>query len=284
MSRILLFLLVFFHTVFASAPQTCGLTKECPDGLACIGAIGTSNNGICVMTGPQIVLCKTVNYFDNKLASVFAIFAVVMIGIAFFLGKISWGMIVSVIIGIGLIKGSTSIIKKITNENDGYCSSTVFEYSALSSQNNSSCFQGIASKLNTNKIYNQSASYSGSDICKEPLSCYKKKCSGSVSGTQYMIINGNHTGSVFSNNYETFIPEAVTGIKVTNCNATQYAQRGQQNATQCTEVDASCSDYTVTSFRDYFYCRNTCINTTFIDNYAGGTYKTCAEVASANAK
>jgi type IV secretory pathway VirB2 component (pilin) len=272
LSSILIFSLSLFFSsgTIANEAQQCGFTQPCPDGLACVGAIGANNNGICVMTGPQIVLCKTVKYFDKKLASVFAIFAVVMIGIAFFLGKISWGMIVSVIIGIGIIKGATTIIKKVSGQNEGYCESGVTDYSALN------CTAGstdISSKLNTNKVYNLQPT----NGCNVPLTCYKKTCSNaSISGTYYIIINDTHTNALYSSGSPIFVPESTTSINVTTCTMTDYTNPEKT----CTKTSVSCTDFTQTSTKDYFYCNNSCTNVKFSDSYNGGTYTSCAQVAA----
>ena len=287
LSSIFIFLLSFLFSsgTIANQAQQCGFTQPCPDGLACVGAIGANNNGICVMTGPQIVLCKTVKYFDKKLASIFAIFAVVMIGIAFFLGKISWGMIVSVIIGIGIIKGATTIIKKVSGQDEGYCESAVTDYSAITNSGSSSCFTDISSKLNTNKVYNLQQIYtvsSAQNICKDPLTCYKKTCNNtSISGTYYIIINDAHTSTLYSSGSQIFIPESTTNINVTTCTRADY--ENPEKTASCAKINISCTDFTQTSTKDYFYCNNTCIGTKFADSYNGGTYTSCAQVASANA-
>jgi type IV secretory pathway VirB2 component (pilin) len=274
LSRVILTFFVFLitGTVHANQLQTCSVATPCPDGLACVGAIG-EGSGVCVMTGPQIVLCKIVDYFDKKLATVFAIFAVVMIGVAFFLGKISWGMIISVILGIGIIKGSTSIIKKVSGEDEGYCSSTVLDYSDIIGTD---CVSDEDVKKNTNKVYNTTKQ---GDFCQDPLKCTRKTtCSSTATGTLYLVNDGKHTKEPFSAGSKVYLPEDTSTVMVTACTWSEF----NDSTKTCTSTAISCTEETQTPNKDYFKCKNTCINTTFTKYYNTGEYADCKEVNSAN--
>jgi type IV secretory pathway VirB2 component (pilin) len=265
-----------------SSPQTCGFNKQCPDGLACVGATGTVSSGICVLTGPQIALCKTVLYFDSNLVSIFAIFAVVMIGLAFFLGKISWGMIISVILGIAIAKGATSIIKKVSGHEEGYCTSQVIDYSALINKNgDGACVSQITKIPNTGYIYNRSNAGVG-PACADPVSCFKHKCtvpSALLSkGSPYVVINetfASYSVSPSNNEFEIFIPSA-TSLKLTNAkNTTEYASGKDAQNNDIVTASATCTPVTATPNQDYFACLNSCTNSKFGHVYNVGQYADC---------
>lgn len=271
LSRVIITLFILLTTVTSNASQlqTCSIATPCPDGLACVGSIGTGD-GVCVMTGPQIVLCKIVDYFDKKLATVFAIFAVVMIGVAFFLGKISWGMIISVILGIGIIKGSASIIERISGEKEGYCSSTVIDYSDIIGTD---CVSDDVVYKNTNKVYNTTQQ---GDLCTTPLTCTRKTCTSSATGTLYLVNNGVHTREPLSIGSKVYLPEDTSNISVTSCTWTDF-NNPEKN---CTTSAISCTEETQSPNKDYFKCKNTCINTTFTKYYDVGKYTNCEEIAA----
>lgn len=290
-SRILLFLVLFLYSniAFSAAPPTCGFTKQCPDGLACVGSIGTTNNGICVLTGPQVALCKTVMYLDGKLVTIFAIFAVVMVGLAFFLGKISWGMIISVILGIAITKGAVTIIKKISGQDEGYCTSDVISYSSLvGEKSGAECVSDITLQLNSIYIYNVKNENIG-DLCTTPLTCTKYTCTGDGSNPMialYLVVNGTYTGygAQFSDSkFEVFLPTGSAQVTTAPSLAEFGKGSGCRTTTgaACTTSNVSCTQIVKPAI-DYFYCQNSCTKSNFAVYYDKGKYKNCAEVASAS--
>lgn len=280
-------LLLYGSTAFGGSPQTCGFTKQCPDGLACVGSVGTANTGICVLTGPQIVLCKVVIYFDGKLVTIFAIFAVVMIGIAFFLGKISWGMIISVILGLAMTKGAVTIIKKISGQDDGYCTSDIISYSSLVGQSSgTACVSDLDKKQNTTYVYNVKNESIGT-FCTTPLTCFKKTCTiTATNGTLYLVVNNTYTGyqvTVSGTTFEGFVPDGTIQL-TTAPSSTEFGKgsgcRLADGTTGCQTVSATCTAITKQPTMDYFYCKNTCTNSDFAVYYEKDKYKNCQELSA----
>ncbi len=232
--------------------EVCNVNVPCSDGLVCSGAVG-QGNGVCVMTGPQVVMCKTVEYFDSKLANVFAIFAIVMIGIAFFLGKISWGMIMSVVLGIGIIKGSTTIVKRISGQTDGFCSAPV-SYDALTTEG---CYVTVNSVKNTTLIFN---TLSQGELCPNPLDCKRIQCAP-PNGTHYAL-DEKLTGTTGTNIYlpSGTNPSDIRAIKHA-CTQEMWDKRmSDENAKQtCIYLSMPpCVDFPNTVQNDYFLCKNAC--------------------------
>lgn len=264
---IILFSLFFASSSFAQSP--CSAQNPCPDGLACVGNVGLEGEGVCVASGPHIVLCNIVDYFDSKLASTFAIFAIVMIGIAFFLGKISWGMIVSVILGIGIIKGATSVIKRVSGQEDGYCTSAI---NSTTNVNSSACVLTVLQKNATNFVYNMKSE--GSD-CKNPLTCIKKTCT--VSDSVYIINGTSHTNKSVSENQSIFLPEDTKSLTTTTCNKTDWDNPEKS----CNASTTTCTNVSKQEKRDYFHCKNTCSGSPTVHNEDAGKYSSCIQVMGA---
>jgi type IV secretion system protein VirB2 len=63
--------------------------------------------------GLQGALCAGYGFFSGGVGKTFGIFAIVALGIALFLGKASWGLAVSVAIGIGLLFGAPKIVNML---------------------------------------------------------------------------------------------------------------------------------------------------------------------------
>lgn len=281
--------IIISNLAFAAKPPTCGFNKQCPDGLACVGATGTATNGTCVLTGPQIALCKSVLYFDDKLVSIFAIFAIVMIGIAFFLGKISWGMIVSVILGIAIAKGAVSIIKKVSGQDEGYCTSEIVSYSFLvgKDSNGESCVEDVNKIANTPYIYNTTNKGMGG-LCADPVSCFKHTCTVPASlssvGALYIIFNSKYLGVSASKNsqdkVEVFLPSAA--MQLTNArSAAEFASGVDASNNPIITANATCTPVSASPNQDYFACVNSCINVKFGHVYNVGKYADCKAIVAA---
>lgn len=279
LSRIVFLICVIFSACFSSvvipsvafaSGEICSANLPCEEGLACVGNVGLEGTGTCVAAGPHVVLCNIVEYFDSKLATVFAIFAVVMIGIAFFLGKISWGMIVSVILGIGIIKGATSIIKKVSGQNSGYCS----QAQNSASSTDPSCYSQIDAKQGTNHVFNTSEQ---GQKCQTPLSCIKKTCqSGSIVGTAFILEGTTHTAIAVNlgGTSSTYLPTSESAYTVTTCTKTQW----EGGTTQCSTYSATCSPMEQNEQRDYYYCSNNCDNSKVVRYDTAGKYSSCTSI------
>lgn len=67
------------------------------------------------------VMCNVLDIVTGKAGKVFAGFAVVSVGIGFFTGKVSWGLMVGVAAGIAAIFGANSIVSALSGETEANC-------------------------------------------------------------------------------------------------------------------------------------------------------------------
>jgi len=78
------------------------------------GFVATNSVAFASSMSLETVLCNAYSLFNGQWGRIFALFALVALGISFFLGKISWGTVISVALGIGVIFGGTSIVSALT--------------------------------------------------------------------------------------------------------------------------------------------------------------------------
>ena len=62
-------------------------------------------------------MCNAYGIFKGPLGKTFAVFAIVALGVAFFLGKVSWGTAIAIAMGIGAIFGAPPLVDLITGGN-----------------------------------------------------------------------------------------------------------------------------------------------------------------------
>ncbi len=180
LSRIIILLLsfqIFSFQGVALADSTlpsCGFNTECPKGLACRGSTGNKDNGICVLTGPSIALCNVTKLIKD-FSRYFELFSIVAIGFAFFLGKISWGMIISVILGIAVIEGAVPVTKKLIGVDYVYCSDETIAYSNACASAQWK-LDASKSKMASPVIYNMELK---PPLCTTKMSCIQQTCTSS---------------------------------------------------------------------------------------------------------
>jgi type IV secretory pathway VirB2 component (pilin) len=82
----------------------------------------TAANNSSFASSNQLVatLCNAVKIVTGNGGKAFAAFAIISIGIGFFTGKVSWGLMIGVAAGIAAMFGAPSIVAAITGQ-------TVFE-------------------------------------------------------------------------------------------------------------------------------------------------------------
>ncbi|MBT4922025.1 MAG: TrbC/VirB2 family protein [Rickettsiales bacterium] len=82
-------------------------------------ALATDNVG----TGGDLeqILCNTLAIVQGGVGKSIAAFAIIFIGVSLFLGKVSWGVAIATVLGIGAIFGATSIVEGL-GAGDGSCS------------------------------------------------------------------------------------------------------------------------------------------------------------------
>ena len=70
-------------------------------------------------------MCRVLNIVTGTGGKTFAAFAIVSVGIGFFTGKVSWGLMVGVAAGIAAIFGAPSIVAALSGETVGDCDTII---------------------------------------------------------------------------------------------------------------------------------------------------------------
>lgn len=84
------------------------------------GAQATADNNILSTT-----MCRVLKIVTGTGGKTFAAFAIVSVGIGFFTGKVSWGLMVGVAAGIAAIFGAPSIVSALTGDAAADCDSLI---------------------------------------------------------------------------------------------------------------------------------------------------------------
>lgn len=66
-------------------------------------------------------MCNVMKLVTGKAGKAFAAFAIISVGIGFFTGKVSWGLMIGVAAGIAAIFGAPSIVAAISGSNAFEC-------------------------------------------------------------------------------------------------------------------------------------------------------------------
>lgn len=115
-------LLSFFF--FAVAPTAISIVSasdafaDAIDDSAISGVNNTDgvNNNILVGT-----MCRSLKIITGNAGKAFAAFAIISIGIGFFTGKVSWGLMIGVAMGIAAMFGAPTIVAAISGEGAYNC-------------------------------------------------------------------------------------------------------------------------------------------------------------------
>ncbi len=81
------------------------------------------------------VMCRALNIVTGSAGKAFAAFAIISVGIGFFTGKVSWGLMIGVAAGIAAMFGAPTIVKAISGNDAVDCDTYVD--SSLDDQNTS---------------------------------------------------------------------------------------------------------------------------------------------------
>jgi type IV secretory pathway VirB2 component (pilin) len=65
--------------------------------------------------------CNAYNIVTGNAGKAFAAFAIVSVGIGFFTGKVSWGLMIGVTVGIASIFGAPSIVSALSGKESFVC-------------------------------------------------------------------------------------------------------------------------------------------------------------------
>ncbi len=146
-------------------------------------------------------MCNVINIVTGTAGKTFAAFAIISVGIGFFSGKVSWGLLIGVSVGIAAMFGAPSIVSAITGKTSFKCAETTY-YGA--------CINGVCpcSTGFTGSTCTECAEgYRGQtcDICASGYnktgdgSCKKPCNTGSISGITGTSSVSHGTGSIYCN-------------------------------------------------------------------------------------
>lgn len=74
-------------------------------------------------------LCKGYGIFNGPLGKMMAVFAIVALGVGLFMGKITWGLVIAVALGIGAIFGAPTLVNFMTGGSGTICASSTSDSS-----------------------------------------------------------------------------------------------------------------------------------------------------------
>lgn len=67
------------------------------------------------------MLCGGYRVFNSSVGKMLAVFAIVALGVGLFMGKITWGLVFAVALGIGAIFGAPKIVQLVTGDSGALC-------------------------------------------------------------------------------------------------------------------------------------------------------------------
>jgi len=97
--------------------------------LSANAAVKTGDSAASSSTDNALVsgICNAYQIVTGKAGKVFAAFAVIATGVGFFTGKVQWGLIISLVLGIAAIFGAPSIVSAITGDSQPICSASIIK-------------------------------------------------------------------------------------------------------------------------------------------------------------
>jgi type IV secretory pathway VirB2 component (pilin) len=73
------------------------------------------------------VLCNTLSLVQGPVGKAIGIIAIIVTGVSLFMGKVSWGLMISTAIGIGFVFGAAGIVDKLGGSGTGTLDCTASE-------------------------------------------------------------------------------------------------------------------------------------------------------------
>ena len=111
LARVALLSLFFLAVVPAVAPVLVSDAKA-----QSATPVGDANNNFLVST-----MCNMMKIITGNFGKAIAAFAIVAVGVGFFTGKVSWGLMIGVAAGIAAIFGAPSIVAAISGSSAFQC-------------------------------------------------------------------------------------------------------------------------------------------------------------------
>lgn len=108
-------------------PNSDGDQSSCTDAVTDAGVRGTTRASADQVNQNAFVdtLCNVFNIATGDGGKAFAAFAIISLGIGFFTGKVSWGLMIGVAAGIAAMFGAPTIVAAISGEDDFGCEEAV---------------------------------------------------------------------------------------------------------------------------------------------------------------
>jgi len=113
--------LKIFKTFAVSSAKVFALVMVMLFSLPAIGNAQTSSSASSDSNALTKVLCNVYKITTGKAGKTFAAFAVISAGVGFFTGKLQWGLLIALVLGISAIFGAPSIVSAITNDAQPTC-------------------------------------------------------------------------------------------------------------------------------------------------------------------
>ena len=114
MKKFSLIFLLFMSIFCATLPMEAAFA----DGLGAVADATADNSKGGDM---QIVLCNAMKFVTGGIGKTIASFIIIGVGITFFTGKASWGLMIGVALGVSAMFGAPAIINAVTGGNDYFC-------------------------------------------------------------------------------------------------------------------------------------------------------------------
>jgi len=113
-----------FKTFAVSSAKVFALVMVMLFSLPAIGNAQTSSSATSDQNTLTKVLCNVYRITTGKAGKTFAAFAVISAGVGFFTGKLQWGLLIALVLGISAIFGAPSIVSAITGDGTTTCGSS----------------------------------------------------------------------------------------------------------------------------------------------------------------
>lgn len=69
------------------------------------------------VTSVSGAMCNGYRIFNGPIGKTMALFAIVALGVGFFLGKVSWGTAIAIALGVGALFGAPTLVSLLTGGN-----------------------------------------------------------------------------------------------------------------------------------------------------------------------
>ena len=104
---------LFFLALFAGIFAVFSMTGAFAEGGSATGIIADASTDGGEM---QTVLCNVLRFVTGTVGKTLASFIIIGVGLGFFTGKVSWGLLIGVTLGISAMFGAPAIIGAITGQ------------------------------------------------------------------------------------------------------------------------------------------------------------------------